>query len=467
MKGQPGKVFITRTRRHGIRHAAFERSLKGQTQLYAYVPPKIKVRSILSNQKHIETLFNNLDRQKEENKLRTEEYRENVLETIGSEARVTLSRDELAAVRAKSRNTKADLKAGRKERKEEEEKAEGAFLDEYHTLRRRKGQTVDRKQEEVLGRRFPKAEGQMTAEETVDYESWKTEWKPGVKASLEATDAFLKQVCTLQYIPRDPKPDGLYYPNGKVAYFNAKTKKKVRNKMVEILVQPPVTVQWVKFCFKPGYVNLLMEHPREWHRVVIGNHRPDEEIAPENYRTNVPVSFPQGQLDHCLFLCLASALHYMGLEHEATMLASMASMAENLPGTTGLNALIRAMKECAPSIAVPTIFNVSHKKRKRAMERTDLEIFNPYPTVVIPQGADGSIGHAICVIDDLIFDTSQAFALKCTMRSMGWICHCGPKSFEGVLAAYRFERGYNCKTHVRKLLQNYEPTTQTSMASKK
>ena len=183
--------------------------------------------------------------------------------------------------------------------------------------------------------------------------------------------------------------------------------------------------------------------------MVVGNHcRSDDNQAPENYRTKIRVPFPQGNLDHCLFLCLASALHYLGLRLEASKLASMAAKGEALPVNDGIKTLISYMKDCAPSICVPTIFNDSHKKRKRCMSIQDLDTFNPYPTVVIPMGADGSISHAICVIDDLIFDTTQAYALKCTRKSFGWICHCGPQGFVDVYQVIRFDRGFKCRTHI-------------------
>jgi hypothetical protein len=198
-----------------------------------------------------------------------------------------------------------------------------------------------------------------------------------------------------------------------------------------------------------------METPQEWHRVVVGRSGAVGKPMPQNYQTNVKVQYQQGSLDQCLFLCLASALHYMGMTKEGFNLASKASSAENLPGREGIKALLAYMNECAPCIATPTIYNVAHKKKKHTMEPTDLEIFNPYPTVVIPHGADGSISHAVCVVDDLIFDTTQPFALKCTIKSMGWICNCGPQSFEDVFAAYRFKRGNGCSTLVRELKHNW------------
>ena len=45
--------------------------------------------------------------------------------------------------------------------------------------------------------------------------------------------------------------------------------------------------------------------------------------------------------------------------------------------------------------------------------------------MVVPQGKDDSVGHAVCVVDDLIFDSTQKYALKLTKESLDWICGAG------------------------------------------
>ena len=51
---------------------------------------------------------------------------------------------------------------------------------------------------------------------------------------------------------------------------------------------------------------------------------------------------------------------------------------------------------------------------------------SPHPTIVIPRGKDLSVTHAFCVIDDLIFDSTQKFALELCQKSINWICgDCG------------------------------------------
>ncbi len=66
-------------------------------------------------------------------------------------------------------------------------------MEEYVPIQKKKGATNDRKEELVLDQRFPRAEGEMTAEETLDYEAFKLECTPGVKKGLEETDDLVQE----------------------------------------------------------------------------------------------------------------------------------------------------------------------------------------------------------------------------------------------------------------------------------
>ena len=61
-----------------------------------------------------------------------------------------------------------------------------------------------------------------------------------------------------------------------------------------------------------------------------------------------------------------------------------------------------------------------------------------YPTLVIPSGNDGSTGHAVCVVDDLIFDSTQENALKLCRESLDWIC--GRYGCKELYVAIRFHQ---------------------------
>ena len=45
-----------------------------------------------------------------------------------------------------------------------------------------------------------------------------------------------------------------------------------------------------------------------------------------------------------------------------------------------------------------------------------------FPTVVVPQGRDGSVNHAVCIVDDLVFDSTQPKALKLCRETLDWVC---------------------------------------------
>ena len=44
----------------------------------------------------------------------------------------------------------------------------------------------------------------------------------------------------------------------------------------------------------------------------------------------------------------------------------------------------------------------------------------PFPTLVVPLGKDGSISHAITIVDDLFIDSTQKHALKLCAESFDW-----------------------------------------------
>ena len=191
--------------------------------------------------------------------------------------------------------------------------------------------------------------------------------------------------------------------------------------------------------------------------MIVGSARPEHDIAPQQFRTKVQVAYPQGQNDRCLFLCVASALHYMGLEEEAAKLAALGSKAEHVSGSTGIDELRESMIVCAPIVGRPMLFNTSKKKRKRPIHLKEIVTqLTPYPTLIIPLGADRSVNHAICVVDNLIFDSTQSFAMKCQVDAIGWICNCGKKGVADVFEAMRFQYPINCSPLDRMVVNNWK-----------
>jgi hypothetical protein len=169
------------------------------------------------------------------------------------------------------------------------------------------------------------------------------------------------------------------------------------------------------------------------------------------------VAYQQGQQHRCLFLSLASALHYIGLPDEALRLAEASTSAEHNSGSEAIAALRTSMATLAPIVGRPTLFNTGRTgRKKRVLSIVDVWKYTPYPTVVIPIGKDGSVNHAICVVDDLIFDSTLPYALKCRHESMDWICTGDHGGFVGIRQALRFSNPINCSPLLRIMDDNWE-----------
>ena len=91
------------------------------------------------------------------------------------------------------------------------------------------------------------------------------------------------------------------------------------------------------------------------------------------------------------------------------------------------------------------IWKFFQKRRNRKITLQEvLDVVTPFPTIVIPCGNDDSVNHAVCVVDDLIFDSTQPYALKLTRQSFDWIC--GDGGCGSVYLVLRFMRGFCTKT---------------------
>ena len=66
-----------------------------------------------------------------------------------------------------------------------------------------------------------------------------------------------------------------------------------------------------------------------------------------------------------------------------------------------------------------------------------------FPMVVIPRGIDNCVNHAICVMDDLVFDSTQPKALSLCKETFDWIC--GDEGCAGIHLAVRFDHSFKTK----------------------
>lgn len=195
--------------------------------------------------------------------------------------------------------------------------------------------------------------------------------------------------------------------------------------------------KWVWHNFHEDFWRLVMSKNGNWVPVPVG--APREDAAPMYLQTQIRVHYTQELESYCMCYSLASALHYMGLEDEASKVALLAEGSINLPRDKAIKYLRDNFVDIAPCIGMYQAFGKVINKRKPLSISSLIHKRTPYPTIVIPTAKDGGVNHAVCVVDDLIFDATQGYALTLTHKSFHWICgDCGSSDY--VLGAMRFDR---------------------------
>ena len=173
-----------------------------------------------------------------------------------------------------------------------------------------------------------------------------------------------------------------------------------------------------------------MKLPNIWVHVLPG--KPNDEVSPKRLQvSDVPIQYQQGEKPLCFGKSLASALYYIDLKEAAGNINSIASHFSNLALDEACKDLQKYMKEHVPIVGIGQPYNDNkwrsksgHRKKnvKKITIEDLLKIKIIYPNLVIPSGNDGSTGHAVCVVDDLIFDSTQENVLKLCRESLDWIC---------------------------------------------
>ena len=215
----------------------------------------------------------------------------------------------------------------------------------------------------------------------------------------------------------------------------------------EILDQ--LSPAWVEDIFQLAFTQLVRKFPGCWFPVPIGK-AGIVVMPPDNIRTNVKVCYQQKEEDFCITYSLASALHYIGEVNAAKIISLKASLWSQYPGDIIFEDLRNLLKELVPHIAECEVFNKRRKKKRSGQNRTrvmmlqDLLQPTPYITVVQPLGKDGSNNHAVCVVDNLVFDARLPTALTLAEETFNWVC--GGEGIDKIGYAFRFSGAYKVKT---------------------
>ena len=240
----------------------------------------------------------------------------------------------------------------------------------------------------------------------------------------------------------------IWYRPGKegeyVATFDVKQARD--NKVI-----PLISCKWVRSWLAVSHYRLALKLPEYWLHVPAGNSRNADDLAPPNLLSREIVRYPQGRKNLCLIKSIVSALYYMGLREESGKLNNLSTLYNDVPLTAAVEMLKQHMQNHVPQIGLATWYNVprcfGHGKQKKS-KRVDLRGLirdkSPFLTLVVPLGTDQGVGHAVCLVDDLIFDSTQRFALHLCKDSFDFVC--GEGGCGGIYVALRFQRGFNTKS---------------------
>ena len=260
---------------------------------------------------------------------------------------------------------------------------------------------------------------------------------------LKSQEEAVTEIAKLKYIPPPPPPPPGQEPvKGREvrAHFVGLKKVPGRRGMLEV---PLVNPRWVNYAFKPEFVECLKAIPKKYIPVPAGDAKsPDSPECPLEVQTKVNAVYKQGKFDFCLVYALCNGLHYCGLKKEAQKMSLYAGELSVVDQEKALLMLCDKMKALVPLLGSCTKFNIRSKSGKRSKKSLSLEELltsrSPYPTLVIPLGKDGSVSHACCVVDDIVFDASSKQALKLETKTMDWIC--GAQGCADIYCALRFDR---------------------------
>jgi hypothetical protein len=127
----------------------------------------------------------------------------------------------------------------------------------------------------------------------------------------------------------------------------------------------------------------------------------------------------------CLFSSFASAMHYVGLEDVAAVVAADAAKysANSEEGTNNWKALLKIMETKCGWLEPRKLYGSGFEI---------LEDISEYPTLVALEAEDGGTQHAITVVGKIIFDSNCARGLPLTKDSLDYCC-----SSDEVVGAYK------------------------------
>ena len=304
-----------------------------------------------------------------------------------------------------------------------------------------------------LSKQFPRRWNvEYTKEEALRLEVYKKRiLSKEQREEMDRMTRHVDQISQLQYFPAKTKTvfdkkGTTEWKESSPAYF----KGRVMKYGVWVDVKEPYSEIWAAQNFHPTFLALVKQMKGEW--VPIPPGLSTDEKAPKLLRSKIRNAHRQWDDDTCMISSFACALDYISKKpnHDfiagaAIELATHAKEYETKGFKECLKFIADVMRKFAPAICTYSTYNVHRRRRPvKPMLMSNLTDWRtPFPTLVEPVGVDGSKSHVITVVDDLIFDSTQKYALKLCQQSLDWVC--GDSGCSAIGRTIRFDRPLNSK----------------------
>ena len=153
---------------------------------------------------------------------------------------------------------------------------------------------------------------------------------------------------------------------------------------------------------------------------------------PKKYHTNIKIQYYQGNQYLCVGYSIASCFHYLRDYQFSSLIARNSSKIFSHISDKGINASIdfikqyhlsieKVRKNCSYQCGIPTLAKISKFQKynigeKKSIEDRSIPLYKPriHPIAIVfrPKMEKSVVNHCVTIVDDLIFDSTQEYALK-------------------------------------------------------
>ena len=342
-----------------------------------------------------------------------------------AENRPPITKEYLEGIRERKRNKRMAVLARKRQKIFEKEEVERKAKELWNKT---KNLFIGGKNNKRQGRLFQKMQEHLD-------EAWPAPRKKGKnKQKLEET---LDQLCHLKYMRGTKNVERADQGFERIEGIWRNMYNTYQGKKQDGNVIPNINPRWCAEQFDANFLAYVREGTGYWIKIPAG--RALQDTAPSDLLSNVPIKYMQESNAFCLTYSMASCLFYCGEYNAANAIHNLDQKMYHISQIVAIQKLRECIKKFCPQIGQAEVYNTHNRKNgpRKILAIDDLlNSHTPFPTLLILIGVDGSCNHAVTVVDDLVFDSTQAFAFKLKRESFDWIC--GKNGFKEFDAVYRF-----------------------------